>query len=288
MQGILAATSVERLDLSPSPSPQHTLAATLVALALLPAAASAQESDDDWLRECRDRDRDRLVVFCDVRVQRLPATGAVDVNATPNGGIHVIAWDRAEVEIHTCIQARAESELAAEALAGEVQVMTDGGRIRSEGPENDRAASWHASFVVYTPARSDVTIESHNGPVAVRGVTGQMDVRTENGPLSLRDVGGDIRARTRNGPLHVELTGTSWDGAGLDAETQNGPVQLVIPEGYSAELETGTVNGPMDSEVPLMVRFVGRRASRIETTLGSGGAPLRVVTTNGPITLRQR
>ncbi|MGH7507431.1 MAG: DUF4097 family beta strand repeat-containing protein [Longimicrobiales bacterium] len=287
MQRTLASTLVALRSPSSPPSPSM-LAATLVALALLPAAGRAQESDDEWLRECRDHDRDRLVAFCEVRVQQLPATGAVDVNATPNGGVRVIAWDRAGVEIHTRIQAQAESEAAAEALAGEVQVVTDGGRIRSEGPDNERDAHWHASFVVYTPARSDVTVESHNGPVAVRGVTGRMDLYTRNGPLSLRDVGGDVRARTQNGPLHVELTGSSWDGAGLDAETRNGPVDLIIPEGYSAELETGTVNGPMQSEVPLMVRFVGRRASHIETTLGSGGAPLRVVTTNGPITLRQR
>ena len=265
-----------------------SFAAAAAAITLLPQMGAAQTSDDEWLENCRERDRNRLVAFCEVRVQRLPATGTVDVDARPNGGIQVVGWDRNEIEVHARIQARSRSERDAEALAAEIEILTDGDRIRSDGPGHDRDENWYASFVVYAPARSDVAIESQNGPVAVRGVTGRMEVRTQNGPLSLREVGGDIVARTQNGPLNIELDGTRWSGDGLDAETRNGPVNLSIPEGYSADLETGTVNGPMSSDVPLTVQFVGRRTSRIETTLGGGGAPIRVVTTNGPVTLRQR
>jgi hypothetical protein len=99
-------------------------------------------------------------------------------------------------------------------------------------------------------------------------------------------VGGDVRGRTQNGPLTVRLTGTRWDGSGLDAETSNGPVTIDVPENYSARLETGTVNGPMRVDFPITVQ--GRLNRRLETTLGSGGARLRAVTTNGPLVLRRR
>src|SRR6267143_575631 len=80
--------------------------------------------------------------------------------------------------------------------------------------------------------------------------------------------------------------GPRSDGAGLDAETQNGPADLRIPEGYNAKIDFGTVNGPMSVAFPLTVTINGRITDRISTTLGSGGAPIRVVTTNGPMTVR--
>ena len=114
-----------------------------------------------------------------------------------------------------------------------------------------------------------------------------MDLRARNGPVSLHGVSGDVTARVQNGPLSVRLSGTRWDGKGLDAEAVNGPVDLAIPERYNARLETGTVNGPMDLTFPLTVRVQGRLSQRIQSTLGDGGAPVRVVTTNGPLTIRR-
>ncbi len=74
---------------------------------------------------------------------------------------------------------------------------------------------------------------------------------------------------------------------GLDAETTNGPVNLAIPESYSARLEFGTVNGPMSVGFPVTVTIQGRVGRRITTTLGAGGAPVRAVTTNGPVEIRR-
>ena len=71
------------------------------------------------------------------------------------------------------------------------------------------------------------------------------------------------------------------EGAGLDAETSNGPVMLSVPAAYSAHLVTGTINGPVQIEIPLTLQ--GRIGRRIETDIGSGGAPVRAVTTNGPL-----
>jgi DUF4097 and DUF4098 domain-containing protein YvlB len=122
----------------------------------------------------------------------------------------------------------------------------------------------------------------------VRGITGTMALSAHNGPVALHGVAGDVHARVRNGPLSVYLAGDRWEGTGLDAETVNGPVVLAIPENYSARLETGTVNGPMSVDFPMTVTIQGRLSQRLNTTLGSGGAPVRVVTTNGPLVIRRR
>jgi DUF4097 and DUF4098 domain-containing protein YvlB len=263
------------------------LRSALALLILVPTALAAQRSDDEWIDDC-DRGDDRLVAFCEVRVERVAARGSIDVDASPNGGVQVIGWNRNEVEVHARVKARGRSLADARSLASEIDVRTSGGTIRSDGPNTDRDAQWHVEFVVYVPNRTDVVARAHNGPLSVTGVEGRMDVATQNGPLALREVGGDVMARTQNGPLSVHLSGNRWSGTGLDAETHNGPATLYVPDGYSAELETGTVNGPLNSDIPLTVQFLGRRDRRmIETTLGSGGAPLRVVTTNGPVSIRR-
>lgn len=68
--------------------------------------------------------------------------------------------------------------------------------------------------------------------------------------------------------------------------TSNGGVTLDIPQGYNAELETGTVNGGMEIDFPVTVQ--GRINRRIRTTLGRGGASIRAVTTNGGVKIRER
>ncbi len=143
------------------------------------------------------------------------------------------------------------------------------------------------SFVIYAPRRSDLRLDTQNGPIGVRDVAGRMALTAYNGPVSLDGVSGDVRARTTNGPIDVTLTGERWEGAGLDAETTNGPVELAIPESYSAKLEFGTVTGPMTVAFPLTVTIQGRVGRRITTTLGAGGAPVRAVTTNGPVEIRR-
>jgi hypothetical protein len=272
----------------------------LAALVLsLPQAALAQAQrhnhgprEDNWMENCRDRDGDRGTRgrHCEERAMgwRAGSGELIAVDAGPNGGVSVSGWDRDSVHVIVKISARAGSDEEARDLAGQIRIERDGGELSAEGPASRRYASWQVSYEIYAPARSDLRLSTMNGPVQVEDVTGRMDLDVHNGPLSLQHLGGEVRARAQNGPLHVELMGTRWDGVGLDASTQNGPVVLEVPEGYNAELETGTVNGPMEFGFPVTVqgRFGGRNR-RLTTRLGSGGPQIRAVTTNGPAVLRR-
>jgi len=119
-------------------------------------------------------------------------------------------------------------------------------------------------------------------------VNGNLRFDTTNGGVRLQDVGGRVNGETRNGGLDVRLNGTRWDGDGLDVQTSNGGVTLSIPDGYNAELETRTVNGGLRIDFPITVQ--GELSSRrgISTTLGSGGPPVRVRTTNGGVKINRR
>jgi DUF4097 and DUF4098 domain-containing protein YvlB len=95
---------------------------------------------------------------------------------------------------------------------------------------------------------------------------------------------GDVKGTTKNGGVSVELSGGAWRGNGLDVKTTNGSVKLSMPENYAARVETGTVNGGFKSEISQLnvERNERNRAVRINTEL-NGGAPIRVVTTNGGV-----
>lgn len=104
--------------------------------------------------------------------------------------------------------------------------------------------------------------------------------------MLLGDLAGTVRARTTNAPLTISLGGTRWDGTGLHARTTNGPLTLQVPAGYNAHLELGTTNGPVSLDFPITV--VGRLTRDISTDLGSGGATVRAMTTNGPLSVQRK
>jgi DUF4097 and DUF4098 domain-containing protein YvlB len=267
---------------------RYVLAAVALAMAATPALAQRTSLGRDRRDDCDSGSR-RLERFCDERVIGWRGnTGTISADASPNGGITVTGWDRDSVEVTITVNAQAETMEEARALAAQVQVTSQGGILRATGPTNRRSANWWVMYDLYVPRRTDLTLETVNGPLTVDDVSGVLDLQTENGPISLDNVGGNVRARLQNGPLSVSLRGSSWQGQGLDASTQNGPVVLRVPENYNAELETGTINGPMNIGFPITVqgRFGGGN-QRIRTTLGRGGPSVRVVTTNGPAVINR-
>jgi hypothetical protein len=268
------------------------IAAVGLLAAVAPRGLSAQRrparAAQEWLERCREQRDDERARACEVReVGFHPHGSAIHLDASPNGGVAISAWDRDSVHVEARIQATGRTADAAAALLRDVQVEVSGASVRASGPDSHGRRGWAVSYVVQLPRRSDVRAATVNGPVSAEGVSGRIELETTNGPLTLRDLAGDVRARATNGPLTVALAGARWEGAGLDAETRNGPATVSIPEGYSAVLETGTVNGPMRVDVPLTVQGRIGRMTRITTTLGSGGAPVRVMTTNGPLSIRR-
>ena len=259
----------------------------IAALAVTAADAAAQTSDcaDIWRGRGDRRER-----FCEIRDETLTGISTVDVDATPNGGIRVRGWDRGDVQVRSTVIAWADTEAEARSLAADVRVMTAGGRIHAEGPAGSRDEYWSVSFELMVPRTGSVTLGTRNGGISIADFQGTARFDARNGGVRLSNVGGDIRGETVNGGVTVELDGDRWNGAGLDVETRNGGVRMTLPANYSARLETGTVNGGFRIDFPVTVqgRLPGGRNRTLNTTLGSGGPTIRVVTTNGGVTIARR
>ncbi len=269
-----------------------TCAALLLTLVALPARAQVRDGDRSSRNWCEDARGDReRGWFCEVREQSFPLpAGELTVDAGPNGGIRVIGSDRADVRLRAMVAARADDDADARAMAQQVQVQVAGDRVSASGPERDRdrdrAESWSVSYELEVPRQAQLALHTVNGGIGVDAVSGTLHLDAHNGGLRLSDVGGRVRGRTRNGGVRVQLSGARYDGEGLDLETTNGGVHLTVPERYSADLETRTVNGRVRVDFPVTVQ--GRIGRELRTRLGDGGALIRVVTTNGGVSIERR
>ena len=217
---------------------------------------------------------------CEVRDVTVPGRGALSVDAGPNGSINVTGESRRDVQVRATVQAWGRDQAEAERIASAVNVRSDG-VIRAEGPSNEDRGGWSVSYEVLAPREIDLTLNTHNGSIAVANVRGELELEAQNGSLRIEGVAGNVRGRTTNGGVDARLTGDTWDGAGLDLKTTNGGVRLRVPEDYSARLETGTVNGGIDVDFPVTVQ--GRIGREFSTTLGDGGPLVRAATTNGQV-----
>jgi len=263
--------------------PARRLAPALLLALLVPGALAAQErerrSDAEWCRDGRGDDDRRTA--CEVRELTLDARSLLRVDGRANGGVRVDGYDGREIRVRARVQAHASSEGAARELVDAVRIA-EGDVLRAEGPRDlGRREGWSVSYEIMVPRRIDLEVEANNGGITVTGVDGRMQLQTTNGGLHLTDVAGEVRGRTTNGGVTARLSGSRWNGAGLDVRATNGGVRLTLPADYGATLEAGTVNGGLHVDFPMTVQ--GRIGREVRAEIGGGGPPIRAYTTNGGV-----
>ena len=222
----------------------------------------------------------------DLRETTFAAPGVLNVDAGKNGGISVKGENRSDVLVRACVQAWGASQEEADSIIRSVRVQT-GSTVRADsstGSEN-----FSVSYQILVPRSMNVDLKAHNGGISLSSVEGSLKFETTNGGVSLSDLAGEVKGRTTNGGVKVSLSGASWRGSGLDVETTNGGVKLSMPQNYAASVETGTVNGGFKSDIAALSiqedpnENKWNRKKRISASINGGGAPIRIITTNGGI-----
>ena len=223
------------------------------------------------------------------------------VHADSNGGVYVAGWDKDAYAVTLCKAAEAGAD--ASSLLSQIHLSFQNGDLRISAPSShDR---WAASLLVHAPKSSaldiqvnngpmilyhvdgNIRVRAENGPVTVTGCTGELDLASQNGPLTLEENAGKQTVRSENGPLTLALSGSSWEGPGLDAHSTNGPVTLEVPAGYSSGVVLESEGyGPFQCNANVCSE--GRKTwdddhKRVE--FGSGPTIVRVSTVNGPVSV---
>jgi hypothetical protein len=184
----------------------------VVALSLGSFSALAQRDKTRGMNCENSWSSERLANHCEIKEQTLAPAGLISVDARKNGGVSVKGWERNEVLVRSKVQAAAPTQAEADELAKQVNINTAGGKIFADGPENRKDYWWSVSYELFVPRRSDLSLESNNGGIAIADVSGRLEFTALNAEmctarrlmagswLSLKVIGGTVRRSTSGQP----------------------------------------------------------------------------------------
>ena len=220
-----------------------------------------------------------------------------------NGGVQVQGWDKDTYSVTSCKFASNEDGGAQRILA-QMTLSVKNGEVATNGPSDD--GDWAIYLLIRAPKAAVIDLETANGPLSLYSVDGKLTAHATNGPITLRDFSGDadvraangpititgssgnVRIHTENGPISINLKGTTWSGAGLTADAQNGPLTLSVPSDYKSSFSVESRNySPMSCHASICDnarKTWDDNNRRIE--YGGSPAMIRLSTVNGPVSIQ--
>ena len=210
--------------------------------------------------------------------------GGIFSLANVNGSVRVDGWDRNQVEIRavkTALHNPADLDRV------QISVESDGERMAvsthyPQGSGVEVTVEYHISV----PYRVQLAnVDTVNGDVHVRGVSGTGTLDSINGSVEVLDSDGRFNARTTNGDVRLELKRLP-QGDPIQLATVNGSVVLSLPAGADAEINVANRNGDFHSDFPLRT-LDAYDPRRFRGQLGNGGGDISMSTVNGGIRLVQ-
>ncbi len=158
---------------------------------------------------------------------------------------------------------------------------------------------------ILTGMSGRVSVKTGSGDVTFDGMTGTIDATTATGAIEAQGVTGSVSFNTvsgdlslANGRLHRLSAHTVsgkittdidlGDGGAVQVRTVSGEVTMRLPESTSAEVTLNSMGGRIDSAFRELKRDERSVPKVVTGTLGGGGAPLKVNSVSGAITLLSR
>jgi Putative adhesin len=272
------------------------VAASMLLLAASSFASSQTVNAGDNVRACGD-----LHVTFDnhdaVRAEEsltIPGSIALNINPGNNGGVYLSGYDGSQYDVKVCKLAETQADLA------NLRAQHAGESLTVTGTDRDHTLVY---FIVRAPRSASVSVSTHNGPVSATDLDGSIQLRTENGPISIRKTSGEVQAtavngpisftgdggkvtlHATNGPIRLALNGTRWNGSGVEASTENGPVSLFVARDYaSGVVVSSDGHSPFRCEADLCRGTSFEDGRRVE--LGAGAPVVNVSTHNGPVSIK--
>ena len=255
------------------------------------------------------------------RTLAAPPGGAISIH-NANGKTRVIGEDREDVVVRILKKVSADcpdraqrllesiqvqSEYAGDVLEVEVQIPRKSARtavahVELLVPRATRVASRSTNGKICLEGlERSIRARSSNGAIAIREVTGDIDVTTANAKVCCRCTCGRLHARSSNGKIElgghtgsidastsngvIKATIDALGEAGVSLSTSNGRIVVDLPDDTNADLDMKVENGHIRNDVELE-ESSSSADGRVQGRIGKGGAPIRLRTSNGTIALR--
>lgn len=210
----------------------------------------------------------------------------LNIEGSKNGGVRVKGWDKNEVTIKVCIQTRGKTDEEAKKLSSAVNIKTDDGTIKAVSPYSDSEdVIYSVNYDIKIPKKLNLNIMTLNGGINVSEIESVIDFNVSNGGAVLHHLAGDVSGRINNGNVMVKLAGKEWIGNGINIRIAKGDVLILLPEDYSARVETGTRRGNLISSIGGIKQSV--KNDNLNLDVGSGGALLNILTDRGNVLIQK-
>jgi DUF4097 and DUF4098 domain-containing protein YvlB len=164
-----------------------------------------------------------------------------------------------------------------------LQVTTSNGKICVENLCGAVRAHSSNGSVDVASVVGNIDVRASNAKVCCSCTQGHLVARSSNGKIQLEEHRGSIDASTSNGLIVVGLE--ELGRGGVQLATSNGRIVLELPEKVDADVDIRVDNGVIRSDRE-MCKASSERSGRLRGRLGGGGAPIRVRTSNGSVSLR--
>ncbi|HYK90091.1 MAG TPA: hypothetical protein VE398_15055 [Acidobacteriota bacterium] len=224
--------------------------------------------------------------------------GKLDIVAGIPGSVRIIGWGRSAVmlQIERIIYYTApdQARLLASQYPLQLRWTQTTGTIRTVGPPNSTVIM-ETNLTIYVPReKTDIKAQLVKGDLAVGSLNGWIEANLKEGNIEASALSGYFSALTKLGNLHVEMAGKGWLGHEFSAVTQKGTADVVLPVDYSAALFLETRNGTMQIQYPAqtvegesvpLYATTKKNAHSLTAKVGGGGAPVKVLTMFGNVTL---
>jgi DUF4097 and DUF4098 domain-containing protein YvlB len=219
------------------------------------------------------------------RSYNLKSGGRITLENT-RGNIRISSWDENRVEI--VAEKSGDNEEDMELVPIEIDSRPDELKIKSLFPEYAPDLYVRVNYRLRVPRRVDLKlVQTVNGEIEVSEVSGRAQLLTDHGQITIKKYSGILRAESRAyGDIECELTKIDKTDH-FDLQNINGGISLEVPKGVDAFWIVRTLNGTIDSDIPLEIRdnFGPHVAHRPNET----GEPLiRAYSVNGNVEIEEK
>jgi DUF4097 and DUF4098 domain-containing protein YvlB len=227
--------------------------------------------------------------------------GKAEISIGVPGSLRIVGWKKGSVRVEAEKIVYYEDVEKAKAFLKKSPVRIRHSEtvasIRTMGiPEPP--AVLEVNLTVYLPGeKTDIVAKMDRGEFSISSVNGWVEITMGEGSLEAKSMAGYFSGNLRKGDILVEMSGNRWSGLELGALTQQGSVNLVLPTNYSAALQLETRNGKITVDYPPRIEegeevppeiAIGKKSQSLKASVGDGGAPIRLVTYSGDITLSKQ
>ena len=225
--------------------------------------------------------------------------GKIEIAAGAAGSVKIVGWQKGSVRmeaekiIYYLPPEKAKSIIEQNPVR--VKWNQTSATIRTPGLPS---SEMEVNLTIYVPQyRTDIKAKVSHGDISIDLVNGWIEATVLQGSVNAQSVSGYFSATTQRGDVQIELSGPRWTGQEFAAVTRMGSINLLLPVNYSAALQLETHDGKISVDYPPQVVdgepappniLIKENAQSMKAAVGDGGAPIKLFTYSGDVTLSKK